>query len=171
MKLRYPVLMVFCLLVSRNAAAQDLATIVGTVTDSSNAAIPGAKIIVANADKGFSHVFASSGAGDYTAPKIPPGNYVVTAEVTGFKKEIRTGITLDAGQTQRIDFQLMVGKTQESVTVAGNVPRVETESGTISSVITASQVAELNLGARAFVNLAILIPGAAPDGGGFDPRR
>jgi hypothetical protein len=61
-----------------------------------------------------------------------------------------------------------VGKTQESVTVSGNVPKVGTESGTISSVITGSQVAELNLVARTFVNLAILISGTAPDGDGFD---
>ena len=93
----------------------------------------------------------------------------MAAEARGFRNEIRTEITLNAGQTQRVDFHLMVGETRQRVTVAGNVPKVQTESGTISSVITGNQVTQLNLIANTFVNLAILIPGAAPDGGAFGP--
>jgi hypothetical protein len=162
-------LLASCLLISGAAMGQGLATIVGAVTDPSHAAIPDAKITVSNNAVGFNRVYATSPAGTYTAAKIPLGKYVVTAEAPGFRKEVRTEITLNAGQTQRVDFQLVVGTTQQSVTVAGNVPQVQTESGTISSVITGKQVTQLNLIANTFVNLASLIPGAAPDGGGFGP--
>lgn len=102
-------------------------------------------------------------------PISPLGDYVVTAEASGFKKAAHGGITLNAGQTQRVDFRLQLGSARQLVTVTGNLPKVQTESGTISSVITGNQVSELNLIARTFVNLAILVPGAAPDGGGFNP--
>lgn len=169
MRLKSIFLMALCLLVLGTAKGQDLATIVGTVTDPSGAPIPNCKITVANTAKGFNRVYTTSAAGTFTAPKIPLGAYTVAAEARGFRNEIRTEITLNAGQTQRVDFHLMVGETRQRVTVAGNVPKVQTESGTISSVITGNQVTQLNLIANTFVNLAILIPGAAPDGGAFGP--
>lgn len=169
MKGRYAIGLCFCLLLSISACAQDLATIVGTVTDPSGAAVPSAKVTVSNEAKGFHRVYVTSSTGQYAAPDIPLGTYAVTAEVAGFRRSVQSGVTLNAGQTQRVDFRLQLGSARQSVTVSGNLPKVQTESGTISSVITGNQVSQLNLIARTFVNLAILIPGAAPDGGGFNP--
>jgi len=70
--------------------AQDTATIVGTVTDSTGAVVPGAKVTVANPDRGFTREVASDSAGAYNAARIPIGNYVVTAEMTGFQKLVRS---------------------------------------------------------------------------------
>jgi hypothetical protein len=167
MKVRMAVLFTFCSLLSWSAAAQDLATIMGTVTDPSGSTIPGAKITVSNADKGFNRNLVSGTDGEYTAARIPIGNYVVIAEAPGFQRLTRGGITLDAGQTQRVDLQMTVGSSTQQITVTGNVPKVETETGTISSVVTGSQVNQLNLNSRNFANLALLVPGAAP--GGYDP--
>src|ERR1035441_7318213 len=117
------ILLAFSLLFLSSAVwAQDTATIVGTVTDSTNAVIPAAKVTVANPDKGFTRQLASNAAGEYTAAKIPIGTYVVTAEASGFEKSVRTGVTLSVGQTQRVDVQMTVGQMTQEVTVTGNLP-------------------------------------------------
>jgi Carboxypeptidase regulatory-like domain len=149
-------------------SAQDLATITGAVTDPKGAAIPNAQITVANQAVGFTRVYQSNDAGEYTAARIPFGQYVVTAVVSGFETLRLTGITLDAGQTLRVDLPLKVGSQVQEVTVQGNVPTVETDTAAISSVITGRQISELSIPSRNFVNLALLIPGAAPLAGGFD---
>ena len=167
MHTRYLILAGIFLFASLGAQGQDLASIVGTVTDPSGAAVPGAKIVVSNPAKGFRRELVSRADGAYTAARIPLGNYVIECEAPGFQRLTHSGITLDAGQTQRVDLGLVVGNTQQVVTVNANVPKVETETGAISSVVTGSQVSQLNLNARNFANLALLVPGAAP--GGYDP--
>src|ERR1035441_6900519 len=80
---------------------QDQATLVGTVTDPTSAAIPNAKVRVSNPSNGFIRELVSNSAGEYIAAKIPIGDYVITAEAMGFQKLVRSGITLDVGQTLR----------------------------------------------------------------------
>ena len=96
-------------LLSNGAEAQDLANIVGTVTDPSGAAVPDARIAISNPAKGFQREVVSRADGEYTAARIPMGDYVITCEATGFEKLTHTGITLDAGQTQRVDLKLALG--------------------------------------------------------------
>src|SRR5215472_10413088 len=74
--------------------AQDTATIVGTVTDPSGAVVPEVRITVANPEKGLTREVASNASGEYVAPKLPIGNYLVTAEAGGFQRLVRSGITL-----------------------------------------------------------------------------
>ncbi len=145
--------------------AQDTATVVGTVSDASGAVIPGAKITVSNPDKGFTRGLVSNSAGEYTAAKVPIGNYVITAEASGFQKLVRSGITLAVGQTLRVDLQMTLGQVTQEMTVTGNVTRVETETAAISDVVTGTQIANLELNGRNFVTLATLVPGAVPDNG------
>jgi hypothetical protein len=149
--------------------AQDLATIVGSVTDASGAVIPEAQVLVSNPERGLTRRVVSDAAGEYTAARVPIGNYVITVEKTGFQKLIRSGITLQVGQTLRVDLQLQVGSATQEVVVNANAAHVETETGAISDVVTGTQVSQLNLNARNFANLATLVPGAATLGSGFDP--
>jgi len=158
-----------CLVCVLPALAQDTATIVGVVTDPSGAAIPGAQLRVSNTQKGFVRDLATDSAGAYTVAKIPIGSYTVTAQAQGFEKMSNSGIELTVGQTLRVDIQMRIGAGSQEVTVAANVAGVETETGTISDVITGSQVTQLNLNGRNFTNLATLVPGAAP--GGYDPSN
>jgi hypothetical protein len=151
------------------ASAQDLASILGTITDASGGAVPGVEVTVSNADQGFTRVVTTDSIGVYAASHIPIGNYTFTVVKAGFENLLRNGITLAAGQTLRLDFQLQVGSTTEKLVVSGNPISVETETGAISHVVTSAQVSELNLQARNFANLATLIPGAATLGTGFDP--
>ncbi|MBZ5596329.1 MAG: TonB-dependent receptor [Acidobacteriia bacterium] len=155
-------------LASFRVSAQDLANIVGTVTDASGAVIPDVNVTVSNPDRGFTRKLISDSAGEYTAARVPIGNYIVTVEKAGFQKLVRSGITAQVGQTLRVDLQLQVGSATQEVVVNANVAKVETETGAISDVVTGSQVSQLNLNARNFANLATLVPGAATLGTGFD---
>jgi hypothetical protein len=148
--------------------AQDQASITGTVSDTSGAVVPGVKVTVSNADKGFTRETKTNSAGDYTVTPVPIGDYTVSAEAPGFQKLLRTGITLSVGQAQRLDLQLTVGQATQEVTVAGNVVKVDTENARVSDVITGSQVEDLNLNGRNYQSLAILVPGAAPSNS-FNP--
>ena len=144
---------------------QDTATIVGSVTDPSGSAIPNAKVKVENPEKGFVRNLISDSAGEYTAARIPIGNYVISAEASGFQKLERTGITVDVGQTLRVDLQLTVGALTQEVTVTGNIAKVETENATVSDVVNSRQIENLNLNGLNFASLETLVPGAVEDNG------
>jgi hypothetical protein len=140
--------------------AQDTATIVGTVTDSTGAVVPGVKVLVSNPDRGFTREVASDAAGEYTAVRIPIGNYVITARASGFQELVRSGINVEAGQTQRVDLRLVVGQVSQHVEVVGNVAKVETENATLSDVVTSKQITSLALNGENFLGLTFLVPGA-----------
>jgi hypothetical protein len=153
------------LTVGISAFAQDTANMNGTVMDKSGAVIPGAKVTVSNPSKGYNRDLVSDSAGFYSISAIPIGDYVVGAEAPGFQKLVRSGITLQVGQTQRVDLLMTVGQVTQEVTVTGNLPKVQTESAAVSSVITNQQIQNLDLNGRNWVTLATLIPGAVADNG------
>jgi hypothetical protein len=153
------------LAVCMSALAQDTARMDGSVTDQSGAVIPNAKVTIENPSRGFTRVMKSDSAGFFSVSAIPIGEYVVTAEAPGFQKLVRSGITLEVGQIQRVDLQMTVGQMTQEVTVSGNVPKVQTETAVVSSVISSTQIANLDLNGRNWVTLALLIPGAAPSDG------
>ncbi|HXJ42052.1 MAG TPA: carboxypeptidase-like regulatory domain-containing protein, partial [Bryobacteraceae bacterium] len=94
------------------AFAQE-ATLVGTVTDPSGAAVPNATITITNTDTGVSRTLATSGDGQYVAPGLLNGRYTVKVAVSGFKAAEQSGITLQVGDRSRVDFKLQVGSAQE----------------------------------------------------------
>ena len=171
MKLRCMCLLGVLLAGSPYLFGQAQATIVGTVTDPSGASVPNVEIVVTNDALAFTRSFRSNADGEYTAPRIPLGEYTVTAEAPGFQRISQKGITLNAGQTLRVDLQLKLGTATEELTVQGNNTNVETDTAAISGIIVGTQINELSIPSRNFVNLALLIPGAAPLGGGFDWDR
>jgi len=136
-------------------------TPLGTVTDPSGAIVPNVAITVTNTDTTqATHVTTNQG-GEFTAPDLPIGRYVVVAEVAGFKKSEQKNITLDVGARTRVDLKLEVGSTQESVTVEATAVALQTESGEISDVITGKQVSQLATNGRSIYSLATLTAGAS----------
>jgi len=146
------------LTVTVGVLAQDTANLVGTVKDSTGAVIPAAKITVSNPEKGFMRSLVSNAAGEYSAPRVPIGDYVITAEVPGFQKLLRSGITVGVGETLRVDLTMVVGQVNQEVTVVAAGAKVETETAAISGVVSGTQIANLNLNGRNFVTLALLVP-------------
>ncbi|MHB8653755.1 MAG: outer membrane beta-barrel protein [Terriglobia bacterium] len=144
---------------------QESGSIVGTVMDSTGAVIPNAKVTVSNSDIGITREYTSNASGSFTAASLPIGTYSVSAEAAGFEKLVHSNITLQVGQTQRVDLQLTVGQVTQEVHVSANVVKVQTESGALSGVVTGKQIADLELNGRNWVSLALMVPGAAPDNG------
>src|SRR5260370_22230749 len=110
------------------AAAQD-ATIVGTVTDPSGSVIANVKITIANVETGLARTTTTNESGQYVAVDLRIGHYSVKAEAPGFKVAEEKGLVLNVGDRRRVDFQMMLGAAQETVTVAGNVVHRQPDSG------------------------------------------
>ena len=146
---------VFCL----SALAQE-ATIVGTVTDPSGAAVPSVAITVTNTDTGVALHMSSNEAGLYIAPDIHIGHYVVRAEAKGFKMAEQKDIVLAVGDRARVDFKLEIGATTQSITVEAAPIAVQADTGEQSGVITGTQMTQLATNGRSLYTLAVLVPGA-----------
>src|SRR5262249_20828094 len=91
--------------------------ITGTVTDSSGAVLPGVAVEVTNTATGIAFASVSTETGAYSAPNLPPGVYSISASLPGFKKYDRSGVTLAAAQTVKVDIPLEVGAASESITI------------------------------------------------------
>jgi Carboxypeptidase regulatory-like domain len=145
---------------SAQALAQD-ATVVGTITDPSGAAVPNVALTITNTDTGVTRNLPSNGDGQYVAPDLHIGHYSVRATASGFKVAEQKGITLNVGDRMRVDFKLEVGSAQEQVTVEANAIAVQTDSGEVSNVITGQQVTQLATNGRSLYELFALAPGAS----------
>jgi len=143
-----------------SAFAQE-ATIVGTITDPSGAAVPNATVTITNADTGVQRTIATSSDGQYAAPSLSIGHYNVQVKAAGFKVGEQKNITLNVGDRSRIDFKLQVGNIQETVTVEANAVAVQTDTGEVSSVVTGQQITQLATNGRSVFSLEALTPGAS----------
>ena len=143
------------------------ASISGTVTDTSGAAIPGASIEIRNTGTGAVRTVLSDTEGRYIVPDLGIGAYDIRGSKMGFQTTVRSGLTLTVGSAPVVDLQLAVGQTQETVNVDASVSQVETETSTLSSLVGENQMRELPLNGRNFEQLILLAPGAIsyPAGG------
>jgi hypothetical protein len=135
------------------------ATLTGTVTDSSGAALASAKVTAKNTATGVIREATSDSAGLYSLPNLSPGDYELTVFATGFKTEVRRGIALTVGLQQVVNVGLQVGETSQRVEVTSTVPDVEMSSSDISSVVNSKTVVDLPLNGRDWTSLAVLQPG------------
>src|SRR5262245_62751847 len=101
-------------------------TLVGLVRDTQNAVVPGATVVATHEGTGVSREGVTDSNGEFVFSALPAGAYSVRIELTGFKTFQSRGMQLGAGQTVRQNFTLEVGTLQETVTVAGEAPLIET---------------------------------------------
>lgn len=120
------------LLIGSNLWAQTEAEISGTVTDTSGAAIVGAKVTVTSEGTHGVRSAVSDHAGVYDVPALVPGFYDVSVEDTGFKTDVRTHIELQVQQAARLDFQLQVGQVSQRIEVAATAVALNTENATVA---------------------------------------
>src|SRR5437868_5961412 len=122
------------LVVSMSIAASSqtyLGRILGTVTDKSNAIVTKAKVSIVNVGTSATRNLETNEAGEYVAPNLPPGDYKISVDATGFRKVERLGIRLEVAKDARIDFQLQPGSETEQVTVTAEAPLIETTNDTL----------------------------------------
>ncbi len=134
------------------------ATMVGRVTDESGGVIPRARITVTNVGTNQSRALETSATGEYAFVQLAPGEYTLTAEITGFRKEVRRGIRLETNQEARIDVVLKVGNVAEVVEVSAAAPLVSSENAALGSVVDQQKIVELPLNGRDYLQLAQLAP-------------
>src|SRR6184192_4024524 len=152
----------FILVVSASLFAQDTASITGTVTDPSGAAVKGAQVRVSSPDRGIDHTVPTNDSGDYLVAGLPPGPVVVDVTAQGFKKFEAKGVILRVGQKARTDVTLQVGASNTVVEVEGTaVAQVETQSSDLTGTVTGKQITQLELNGRNFTQLVTLIPGVS----------
>jgi len=157
------VVVALILLTASGARAQKTtADVRGTVTDEQGAAIAGAEVTITSVETAFSRTATSGSDGVFNFPDLPVGVYKMRSTHAGFKSSEETGITLHANDSLVINVGLRIGAISESVTVEASPIAVETTSGELSGLIQSSQVDELPLNGRNFMELLTLIPGVAP---------
>jgi hypothetical protein len=110
-------------------------TITGRITDPSSAAVPGASVLVVNADTNFRFTSQTNEEGIFRVPGLQPGPYRVTIEAEGFKTYIRDNLQLRVGATQPVDVALEIGAVSEQVEVTAETPLLETETSAAGSVL------------------------------------
>jgi len=120
--------------------------------------IPGAIITIRNKETGAQRVIKSADDGFYSAAALPPGEYEIRAEATGFRVTVRPATVL-TGNTLTADFEMQVGATSEVISVEAAAAQVSFDSHKIDGVITRQKIQELPLNGRSFLNLAFLEPG------------
>ena len=150
----------FCL-ISLHAQTTEGA-IVGTVTDPSGATIAGAVLTVANMDTGISVKTTTDAAGNYVVTPLHIGRYMVTVEPAGFKKSVRSDITVNVQDRVRVDAALEVGAVTDTVEVAAAAPLLETDTSYLGEVVESQRIVDLPLNGRFFTRLAVLTAGTAP---------
>jgi hypothetical protein len=142
-------------------AQSNKADIVGTVKDTSGAAVAGATVTIIKVDTGAERTVTSSDSGEYSAPLLEIGAYKVTAKKDGFQTVTRDNIVLQTSDRLRVDIELKPGDVSAEVTITAGAPLIETESSDRGAVVTGREVTELPLSGRNFTQLATLMPGVA----------
>jgi hypothetical protein len=137
------------------------ATVRGTVRDASGGAVPAATVSLSNQDRQQQWTARTAGNGEYTIGEIPPGNYFLLVEATGFKKYERDGLIFQVAGTPVIDVALDLGSITETVHVTEETPLLETASSFLGEVIGARSAEALPLVSRNITQLVVLAPGVA----------
>lgn len=141
--------------------AQNLGSIVGLVTDPSGAPVNAAQITVTDQSTKFSRTFTTNGTGNYVAPALPEATYSVQVTDSGFKRWRQASVVLNLRATVRVDAQLQLGATSETVEVHEQAVQLQTDNATVSQVVDSKQVEALSVNGRNYLSLAQIVPGAS----------
>jgi hypothetical protein len=155
------------ILAIRCSAQVESGRIVGTVSDPNQAAVPQATVTVTNTATKEAVTVNSNEQGGYTVTPLNPGLYSVTVKAPGFGTSIISNVEVQVNQSSRADIRLQLGSTSTTVEVTAAAPLLNSESASLGTVVTNTEIVNLPLNGRSFYDLAKLTPGAAtlPGGG------
>src|SRR5271166_470333 len=146
------------------------ASITGRVTDPSKALVVDAKVSAISASTTFRYETATNGSGEYYLTNLPPGGYRIEIEKAGFRKLIKPDLIVHIQDALEINFEMTLGSSSESITVEAGAPQVNTESGTVSTVIDSTLVNNIPLNGRSFQTLIMLTPGVVVTATAYDDQ-
>jgi len=139
-------------LIAPALAQRGMGTLLGTVTDPSGVAIPGAPITITEEATGVSNALESDASGYYIRPVLKPGTYSVSVEMTGFKEVIQTGIVVQSASRVQANFVLQLGEVTETIEVTGRPPALQTATTQMGGTLENRQTSELPLGGQVSVS-------------------
>src|SRR5437660_6047189 len=153
-------LVLFCLIGSTVMLAQSTGgRVVGRVADPSGAVLAGVKVTLTNEATGVSRSAQTNSSGDYVIVEVPPSNYRVEFEQTGFKKNVQKEVTIEVNGVVTLNSTLQVGAAQETIEVTSEAPLVDTTSTQLGAVVNERAITNLPLNARDTYALLQLQPG------------
>jgi Carboxypeptidase regulatory-like domain len=144
----------------RAAAQSTTADILGTVTDSTGAILPGAKVTLTALATSEKREATANAAGEFVFNNLNPGHYEVEVTASGFKTFVVPDLLAAAGDRARVDAKLTAGAVDETVMVQAMTPLLQTDSSTVATTLTEKSVQDLPLNGRNFVQLAQMTAGA-----------
>ncbi len=159
-------LFVCCLMPGIALQAQTFrGTLLGTVTDSNGAVVPGADVVVTNMDTGIARTVKSNEVGDFNAPELPIGRYRVKVTHEGFNTFVAEGVNVSVAGQSSVPVVLKTGALNQSVTVTAQALQVETTSDTLGATLTNDDIKSLPVNGRDYTKLIYLTPGVtgSPD--------
>jgi len=145
-----------CLFSPLLLCGQTTTAILGNITDSSGAVVPGATVRILHEPTQTLRTAISNERGSYFLPLSQVGLYTVSVEVTGFKAARQTGIAVEINQRVRVDFTLQIGDVRDTITVEGAAPAVATDDASLGEIFTQRSIMELPLNGRDVLQLATL---------------
>ncbi len=152
--------LLFSIFLARGACAQSPSGMInGIVTDPSGGSVAGAEILVVNDLTHVQYPAKTDSEGIYVVSNIPPGLYLMQVSKVGFKTIIKPDIVIHVQDALSINFTLPLGAISETVTIEGGAPLLNTESGSVSTVIDRQFVENLPMNGRSFNTLLQLTPG------------
>lgn len=140
------------------------ASLTGCITDPRKAVIATATVTVINTGTGIHYEGLTNETGEYYVTDLPPGRYRIEVEKLGFKAVIQSGVILHVQDALEVNFEMSLGSTSESVTVADVSSPIDTESSTVGTVVEQRKANELPLNGRNVFNLIVLAPSVIPQG-------
>ncbi len=135
--------------------------ILGTVTDSSGAVVPGATVTILSEATGVTKAATTNAQGEFEVRYLTPGAYDVTVQANGFSSQTQKGIVVQISQQEKVGFSLSVSTRQENVVVQSGQQLLQTEDASLGEVVGPERTENLPLNGRKFDDLAILTPGTA----------
>lgn len=157
---------VTALLLSSLAFSQgERATVTGIVTDPSGAIITSAEVSIRNAATNVTSRTQSNASGIYYLPALPPGQYELRVEASGFRAAVISNIPLGVGLTATLDVKMEVGSVTEAVQVQATAVQLEAQTTALGKIVPVRNVAELPLLGRSAMQLVSVIPGVQPPAG------
>ena len=148
--------MLFCAI---SGHAQVTASLSGTITDPSGAAVSAAAVTVRNINTEAIRSDVTDGNGHYQIPSLAVGEYEISVKKSGFAEAIRAGIHLAVDQAAGVNIQLRVGDVNQQVVVHADAPLVNVNTGDISGLVGERQIQNLPLNGRSYDELLTLNPG------------
>ncbi|WP_419804990.1 carboxypeptidase regulatory-like domain-containing protein [Terriglobus sp.] len=145
-------------------------TVTGQVTDPSGASVPNATVNLINKATATNRTVHTNGSGEYTFTDVQIGTYEVDVVSPSFRKQVTQGVVVNVDNVTTADAHLVTGDVSESVTVTSSTVQVQTEDASVGGIVDGTQVKELPLNGRSFVQLTQLQPGISP-ANNFDSKN